>query len=217
MTNEELAIKIKNGEYALMANLWEQLKQYAIKRMTGLYYRHYKRCISLGVALDDLEQEAFLGIHAAVYKYEVEHGAKFLTYADYHIKNQFYVAAKLRKDKMSSHTETSLEDTIAKSKDGKDVKLEDYLIDTSAEDEIYGFIELDYQGELRKAINKTLRCLLENQRDTAFACFGRGLSYSEYAQQKGVSRQSVHESGKRTLAKLRANSGDLASFLVKTW
>ena len=74
MTNEQLVIRIKSGEDVAenMERLYEQVKNFI----------H-----SIG-ELEDLEQEGYLALYPAIDGYDPDTGYKFLTYAEYHIRQR---------------------------------------------------------------------------------------------------------------------------------
>ena len=79
MTNEQLVIKIKAGEDVAgnMQQLYEQTK--AFIHTVAMRYQ--------GLAeLEDLEQEGYLALYPAVDGYDPDKGVKFLTYAEWHIR-----------------------------------------------------------------------------------------------------------------------------------
>ena len=55
MTNEELALKIQNGERNLIPTLWEQVERFIYLKSENWYWQHEETCIRCGVALDDLK------------------------------------------------------------------------------------------------------------------------------------------------------------------
>ena len=87
MTNEELAIRIKAGIDTAdnMLQLWEQTRRF-IRRIASRY---------VGAAeLEDLEQEGYLALYDAVDGYRPDLGCKFLTYAEYWIKQRLLQYAR---------------------------------------------------------------------------------------------------------------------------
>lgn len=81
MTNEQLVARIQVGDdtAANMAQLYEQTKRYIhaiAKRYEG------------SADLDDLDQEGYLALYAAIENYDPAHGCKFLTYAEYWIRQR---------------------------------------------------------------------------------------------------------------------------------
>lgn len=89
MTNEQLAIRIKAGENVNqnILQLYEQTKAY-IHIIAERYHSREE--------LEDLEQEGFLALYAAIDGYDPDKGVKFLTYAKYHIclRMQRYIQIK---------------------------------------------------------------------------------------------------------------------------
>ena len=76
MTNEQIVEKIQRGEQVTdnMLTLWQQNKGFIIS--VALRYRDYED-------IDDLMQQGYLGLYAAVQGYNSSEGVKFLTYAEY--------------------------------------------------------------------------------------------------------------------------------------
>ena len=206
MTNEEMVVRIQAGETDLMAALWEQVQRYASKRAVSFFYRYRDRCVTAGVELDDIKQEAYLGVYAAAHQYKAAGEAKFITYMEYHLRGRFYAAIKYR----GGQSETSLEDVLVENGTGAVVKLSDTLIDPHAETTIYGFIEFDYQKDyqarLKEAIAEALKCLLKSQKEMIIASYGQGISLADYAKQKGISRQAAHDTKTRVIKRLRRSS-----------
>jgi len=196
MTNEELVIRIQAGETDLMINLWEQVKLYAYKRTNAFYHRHYTRCAEMSVEIEDLEQEAYLGIQKAAERFKPEKSVKFLTYAEYWLKAHFYAAAKL-KGTGYRYSETKLEDTKFLNDNGTAMSLTDIIPDPRAEDDIYDIIEQEYQRDYQlkvcEIIQQALDRLSDYRKPVVIDCLKFGVSYAEYARKKGVSRQNVND------------------------
>lgn len=81
MTNEQLVARIKAGENVgeNMAQLYEQVRSFI--HTVAWKYR------GMG-ELEDLEQEGFLSLYDAVDGYDAAQGVKFLTYAEYWIRQR---------------------------------------------------------------------------------------------------------------------------------
>ena len=81
MTNEQLAARIRAGEDVgeNMAQLYDQVKDF-IHSVAWKYK-------GLG-ELEDLEQEGFLALYDAIDHYEADQGVKFLSYAEYWIRQR---------------------------------------------------------------------------------------------------------------------------------
>lgn len=81
MTNEQLVVRIKAKEDIEnnMLQLWEQCKRFIsmiAKRYQGL------------AELEDLEQEGYMALYDAIDGFDIDYGYKFLTYAEYYIKQR---------------------------------------------------------------------------------------------------------------------------------
>ena len=81
MTNEQLAARIRAGEDVAgnMAQLYDQVKDF-IHSVAWKYK-------GLG-ELEDLEQEGFLALYDAIDHYEADQGVRFLSYAEYWIRQR---------------------------------------------------------------------------------------------------------------------------------
>ena len=79
MTNEQLVAQIKAGEDVQknMEQLYLQVRDYI--HSVAMKYRNSGE-------VEDLEQEGYLALHAAIEKYDPGQGFKFLTYAAYYIR-----------------------------------------------------------------------------------------------------------------------------------
>lgn len=81
MTNEQLAVRIKAGDGVAnnMGLLYEQTRAFihtVAQRFRGR------------AELEDLEQEGYLALYSAVDGFDPDQGVKFLTYAEYHIRQR---------------------------------------------------------------------------------------------------------------------------------
>lgn len=81
MTNEQLVIRIKAGEDVAgnMERLYMQVK--AFIHITAMRYQSMAE-------LEDLEQEGYFALYPAIDGYDPAQGVKFLTYAEYHIRQR---------------------------------------------------------------------------------------------------------------------------------
>lgn len=76
MTNEELAVRIQAGETAYKADLWEAVRKLLYK----LVYPYSPFAERLGLDMEDLLQESYFAMEAAVQAYRPEAGYAFSTY-----------------------------------------------------------------------------------------------------------------------------------------
>lgn len=82
LTNEELVSLVQRGE-----NVNDNL-QLLYDRNRGMIYQHCKAYLIDRQDIDDLMQEAFIGLYEAVNRYDPEAGSSFITYAGFWIKQR---------------------------------------------------------------------------------------------------------------------------------
>lgn len=87
MSDEELALKAKNGDANAMNEL---LGKY--KTMVGRLCRSY---FLLGGDIEDLNQEGMIGLYKAIQGYNQNKNVKFKTFANVCIKHQLLSAIKI--------------------------------------------------------------------------------------------------------------------------
>ena len=96
MTNEELALKIQNGERNLIPTLWEQVERFIYLKSENWYWQHEETCIRCGLALDDLKQVSYFAFLDAIRYYTSADSYKFLTYLVFPLRNRFNEACGIR-------------------------------------------------------------------------------------------------------------------------
>lgn len=100
MTNEQLVIRIKAGIDVAdnTLQLYDQVKRFI--HTVAWKYRAYE-------CLEDLEQEGFLALYDAIDGYDPDTGYKFLTYAEYWIRQRIgrYIANQSVCVRISIHTQ----------------------------------------------------------------------------------------------------------------
>lgn len=81
MTNEQLVLKIQEGgdTSGNMLALWQQVEGY-VRTIAARYSRYSNEYT------EDLMQEGFIALYAAVAHYDVSNGASFINYATYWLK-----------------------------------------------------------------------------------------------------------------------------------
>ena len=78
MTNEELVVEIQQGHTEKLEDLWTQNLRF-IKSIASEFHA--------GDLTDDILQEAYFGLMAAVEKFDVSKGFAFTTFANYYVRN----------------------------------------------------------------------------------------------------------------------------------
>ena len=154
MSNEELAIAIRQGDQGRTLELWEQVnglvKRKAMQIMTALQLSGNPR----GVEFDDLYQTGYLAMVAAVETYSPERGA-FSTWFMFHLKTAFSEATGYRTKNGRCeplNTAASLDRPVQPDEpDGG--TLGELVPDSRAADAIENVEESVYREQLHKAID----------------------------------------------------------------
>jgi len=206
MTNEQIVIRIQEGETELIESLWEQVKLFAYRQAGKFYWGHVRLCAIMGVEIDDLNQESFIGLHNAVYAFKTDNGANFMTYLDYHFRNRFFSAIKLNRAEgrhfySGKYTKESLDTPLTATE--SNFNLLSVTPDPNAEIQIDDIVENEYLSKAGEILDDFISQMPIAQKAAAIDCIGQGLTYAKYARQKGVTRASAKQASDRALKKLR--------------
>lgn len=155
MSNESLAVQIQNGNTELIPQLWEQC--YGVFHIIANKYinLHGEQMTSAGVEKQDLIQECYFAMLAAIKSYNSEKPYKFTTYINKHAINRFNTLLGFRGKTQVLNNAYSL--SVPYDSDNEEsAPLQDYIPDKKAQnafDEAEGNI---YQKELQQAFTKTM-------------------------------------------------------------
>lgn len=154
MSNEELAIAIRQGDQGRTLELWEQVnglvKRKAMQIMTALQLSGNPR----GVEFDGLYQTGYLAMVAAVETYSLERGA-FSTWFMFHLKTAFSEATGYRTKNGRCeplNTAVSLERPVQPDEPDSGT-LGELVPDSRAADAIENVEESVYHEQLHEAID----------------------------------------------------------------
>ncbi len=154
MSNEELALAIRQGEQGRTLELWEQVnglvERKALQIMTALQLSGNPR----GVEFDDLYQTGYLAMVAAVETYSPERGA-FSTWFMFHLKTAFAEATGYRTKSGRCeplNTAASLDRPVQPDEPDSGT-LGEFVPDSRAADAIADVEESVYLEQLHKAID----------------------------------------------------------------
>lgn len=107
ITNEELAIKVKQGDKGAELQLWEQVQRFIKVKAV--------RCLpddgsTNRIELDDLMQAGYIAMLSAVKDFNHESGYAFITYLAYHLKSAFAQELGIRTSRRDAlHTAVSMD------------------------------------------------------------------------------------------------------------
>ncbi|MCH5186871.1 MAG: sigma-70 family RNA polymerase sigma factor [Oscillospiraceae bacterium] len=201
MTNEELVVKIKNGETGYNSELWQNVELFVCRQANSFYTKHYERCSLVGVETDDLIQAGYFAVVGAVKAYDGRY--KFLTYLGRQLLIQFYELAKMRSTGWQNNTiyyAISLDAPIGV--EGESTFVE-FIPDLGAEAEISAIDEADYIERLREIFRRAGMKLTPTQANVIDGLYRRGLSFSQLANELGVSKGAIENTKSLALKKLR--------------
>jgi RNA polymerase sigma factor, sigma-70 family len=203
MTNEELVLRIKAGETALMTDLWAQVERFVYRQAHKFFNSYRDRCTQLGLQVEDLAQEGYFGIHKAVELFDSERAGTFLTYAGYQLKTSFFTSAKMRHSGWQNNTSYKASSLNAPVSDENTSALLDTLIDKSdLETEV---VERVYAEQLGRDLDDALNALSEKQAIIMREVHLLKNRPIDVSQRLGVSRATVCGLGRRAFIKLREN------------
>lgn len=186
MSNEELAILIRNGDKSKLSELWDGVRGYVAKTAHSYMVIYDGR---YGVEFDDLMQSGFLAMVAAAESYEPK-DAKFITWLTYHLKTVFAEAANRRtksQRKNPLHSASSLMEPVPGAEDG-----EMLLMDTIPAPDAFEEVESKiYREQLRADLETVLSTISEKCADVLRLHFFDGMELADIARQRGVSNETI--------------------------
>lgn len=200
MTNEELAVAVKQGEGERLETLWAQVRRFA-------WWRARRVLAALDGSreadMDDLMQAAFLALVAAVERYDPEKGLQLLTYYSTALKTAFAEAtgwrtAKQQRDPM--HHADSLDRPLDWEDEGGDT-LGDLVQDPARPMEAVD--NRLYRAWQRETIAGALDKLPDEQAQALRLRYWAGLTLQQAAQASGCHLETFRQREKKALRTLR--------------
>lgn len=200
MTNEQLAVFIQQGgNDELLPILWEKVQTLLFIKAERYYNAYSEPLRRYGYDVQDVRQECYSAMLAAIKWYKSDKGYKFTTYLNYALKHTIRGLYSGKSDALNQAATMSLEQPIGEGSDGDELTLADTVADDTAA-QTFEQIELcDYFKPLYEA----LETLNEKQRDMIQKLYFDGLSVKETAAQLGMSHQGVRSLEGDALRKLR--------------
>lgn len=199
MTNEELAVKIQQGETDLYLQLWENVEKFVVM----MAKRHHVLTDGRGgVEIEDLVQSGYLALVSAVNYFDASKGYSFLTFLGKRLKSEFSEAAGIRTER-SRHDplDRSLSLDCPISDEDDSITLFDYVEDpVDYEDQV---IEKAWVEDLREALKKAISKIPEEQGEIIQLRYREGLSVEQTSKLKGIDGKTVRQLEGRALSSLR--------------
>ena len=212
MTNEALAELIQQGENdELLPILWEMVQRVLFAKAERYYSAYSEPLRRYGYDVQDVRQECYSAMLAAIKWYKPDKGYKFTTYLNYALKHTIRGLYSGKNDALNQAATMSLEQPIGEGSDGDELTVADTVADDTAA-QTFEQIELcDYFKPLYEA----LETLTEKQRNVIQMLYFDGLSVKETASQLDMLYQGVRSLEGAALRTLR--SGVLGRKLRDTY
>ena len=192
LTDEELLVKIKNGEDLAENELFDRYKDLVVKISRGYFI--------VGGDIEDLVQEGMIGLYKAIKGYNGHKETSFKTFALLCIKHQIQTAIKranTNKNKPLSSAVSLQSFTSGNSNETLDFLPMELVIDTTPAEKI---IDKENYQNLKKEIKKILSPLEYD----VLKFYLQGFSYKEIAKNLNITEKSIDNSLSRIKTKLRA-------------
>lgn len=196
MTNEELALKIQNGDNAVIPQLWEQVERFIYKlalKWAGAYNRP-------DITAEDLYQSGYFALLDAVQRFEYGRG-DFLSVLSFSLKNAFSDALKWRINRHPQDASFYCVSLNAPVQGAEDATLEDNIPDDH--DAFEDVEERLYQQQAAVVLRKAVGSIPERQSVGISLYYLQGKTQRETAEQLNVSGSRAQQIIKEGLKSLR--------------
>lgn len=218
MSNEELAILIKQGQREYLPMLWEQVYK-LIYRIASNYYSQYnERFISCGICFEDLQQECYFVFLNMIEVYNPEKEYRFTTYAKYQFKHHLNRLLQINGNFAENPLNVcnSLSDSVTGYED-EEITIEDTLTDKEAENDFFNIDDVVFYDELHAALDNSMsEALNDTEIEILNNRYYNGMTLNELANKRGVSGNAIRQREQNALRKLRQHnyiSHSLDSFI----
>ena len=213
MSNEQLAIAIKQGQSEYIGELWNNTYKFLYKLAYKYYTRYGERFAACGVTLEDVQQESYIAFVGMIEAYEPEKELKFITYAKLQFKIRVAELLGIRTEKKRPLNLSRSLDEPLQGIDGEDVYIIDTIEDSTAA-EAFESVETDiFNTELKNALERAMReHLTELQYAVIKGRFYNNKTRSELAAVNGVSGEKIRDTENKALRQLNHHKRELEPF-----
>lgn len=201
MSNEELAIKAKDGDQNAIAELWEQVRRFA-EMKAGQFFRRYSAVRVPNFELDDLIQNSFIALTRAVHYFKPDQGT-FLTIFDFCLKTAFDEVTGFYHSRDAFLYATSLDAPIVSEDDS--AAMVEFLPDPSNGPEEIALREL-WISQLHEKLEEALGALSQEQNEILHRRYYGGETQTEIADSYGCTSSAIQAKESSALGHLRTQS-----------
>ena len=201
MTNEELAVRIRQGEKDLTGELWDQIEKFV--RYTANRQLH-RLPEGAPVEFGDLYNAGYLAFVRAVELFDAERDASFITLLALTLKTAFLEAAGYRSERQRRdplHGAISLETPLAGDED--DFSLGDTVTDAGAVAAYESAEERIFQEQLHNEMEDALSQLPERQESVIRRRYYAGDTLQAIGDDLHITQESVRQIEGKALRYLR--------------
>lgn len=201
MSNEELAVLIRNGRRDKLSELW-----FGVERF--IWQQANRRTFTLngcgGVTAEDLYQSGYFALLSAVDTYDSKAGMTFIGWLALCLKTTFAETAGYRTQKRwADPLQWAKSLNAPLSEDMDDIALGDTISDSAAEIELEAILERDRRQRLYAALEIAVSALPEAEQYVLRARYYQGETLENIAAKRGISRERVRQIEARALRMLR--------------
>jgi RNA polymerase sporulation-specific sigma factor len=188
MTDEELALKARQGDTKALNDLFGKYKN-LVNKISRSYFL-------LGGEFEDIIQEGMIGLYKAIQNFSDNKNASFKTFASMCIKHQIISAIKVASSQKNMVLSSAL--PISEQNDEEDDSLE-IILPSSLPQPDQTVFEKESIAELQEKIKKTLSAL----EIKVLSLYLKGFSYNEISEKANMSKKSIDNALTRIKSKLQ--------------
>lgn len=204
MSNEELAIKIQQGNTELLGTLWDRLFLLVCKKANQ--FHEYSKGRG-GLEIEDLTQIGFLAMVEAAETYNPQLEAKFATWLCIYLRKCFQIASgRLYEDSTGqTRPKDALDCAISlHTPIGNDDEAGELMEIVAAPSSVIDDAEENvWRQQLRCAVNEVLNTLPEDQRRALQLRYWNGLTFEQAAEEMDTTDSAIQALLSKALKTIR--------------
>lgn len=209
MTNEELVAAIRDGNTALIGELWEQNKGL----VAMLANKRLMSATNTVIEIDDLTQSGFFALLDAIRTYDAAEGCRFTTWLTVHLRNHFNKAMNTRSEKQRNDpllAAVSLQRPIAEENGDT---LEALCPDPSAQAAFEAVEHRMWTEQLHTTLDDLLCELPQDQREIITGRHYDEMSTEELSRKLDTTTAEIRSQENKGMRTLRKSSWRLKPFI----
>lgn len=185
MSNEELALRIQEGERELFSLLWERVER-LIRQKAGRFYRErQEQCAACGCTVEDLQQAGFLALVDAVAAFDPRKGYRLITWLGYPLLSRWREMVGQRTSRTRQeplNRAGSLDEPVGE--EGDSTK-GDFVTDPNAQEAFEQALHRQWITQLRQAEEEALDAIPPDCAQVIRCRYFQGKSLREQAAARG--------------------------------